>query len=598
MELPRDLRPWAEQLAIFPRDVALSLGGLVRRLSVVISPLRISHLHGEEQPDGISGLQTQPAYERLLPSEWLMAEEIPEEFDRRAVMGEQLFFRRHTRHSSYSAVSVALFDCGPCQLGSPRIVQMALLILMQRRAQAAHADFYWGILQDSDSLHTHLSVNSIRAYLQGRSALSVNNEMCAAWQEKLLDFNQLNELWIISDHKPILEPYKPRYIQVSDQYQRNDTTLKVTVHSAKQTSVIQLPLPHDDLCTRLLRDPFQSAQPQRHLIRSAVTAQSPLLFSHAGRKLMIALDNGDLMQHPLANSPRAKPGYPRTHSLPDGHLLVAAQMIKKNCLLITLKDHTLHFHNIPGMGSARTLSLVDYPDITLAANIAKLKPLHFSYEPGYTHCVFLLDDAQQLIRFTWNPHEVSAGILNHNVVAVTMARKRLDYLRLDDETSATVVMGSNSYHPEQRTIKLSKPATGKAFLSATSNMQYSVEVAALELQGSQWKIADANQHSLVTAYPNTEVIGAFAPLAGVHHQDFVSRLALVLIEQDRSCISIINKDQQFSTPKETSKIVYAVYDANYGQLAYVLKNKTVKVYSLIHRQFVLNLQTSHDDKNA
>ena len=40
MELPRALSPWAEYLQLFPRELTLALGPMVRRLDTVIGPLR------------------------------------------------------------------------------------------------------------------------------------------------------------------------------------------------------------------------------------------------------------------------------------------------------------------------------------------------------------------------------------------------------------------------------------------------------------------------------------------------------------------------------------------------------------------------------
>jgi len=599
MELPRDLRPWTEQLGIFPRDVALSLGGLVRRLSVAISPLRVSHLHGEEEPDGISGLQNQPAYERLLPSEWLLAEEIPEEFERRAVMGEQLFFRRHTRHSSHSALSVALFDCGPSQLGTPRIVHMALLILMQRRAQAAKAGFLWGILQDSGSLYEHLSVNTIHDYLKSRSALSVTNEMSAAWQDKLATLNQLNELWIIGADKHSLQAYDAKNIQVMDECTLNETALKVVVQGGKRSTTLQLPLPGDDICTRLLRDPFQSIQPPLQSVRSSVAAHAPLLFSSSGRKLIVALENGSMMQHPLPNSPKANPGYPHYHDLPKDHIVVAAQMLKRRLMCVTLKDQTLYFYNIPGMAWSATMPLAACPEVVLSSRPTGLKPLLYSFEPGYPHSVFFVDDARQLVRTTWTAPGVSAAIIGHNVASVTMVNNKVNYLRVDGDASTIVILGVNTANPEQRYIKLDQLPTGKAFFSMQSYSPKIVESVALELSASLWKLVHGGNHSLLSAFPGTEVIGMFTPPYGVGGNGFASRdPALIIIEQDRRTISIINKDQQVTALKESAKIIHAVYDPNYRQVAYVLKNKTIKVFSLLTNQHVLSIQADNDGKNA
>ena len=48
---------------------------------------------------------------------------------------------------------IVLFDAGPLQLGAARLVHLALLILLARRAQEAGAELRWGILQNAPTLH-------------------------------------------------------------------------------------------------------------------------------------------------------------------------------------------------------------------------------------------------------------------------------------------------------------------------------------------------------------------------------------------------------------------------------------------------------------
>ncbi|HSF40711.1 MAG TPA: hypothetical protein VLT87_13030, partial [Thermoanaerobaculia bacterium] len=137
VELPRPLAPWRPWLAIFPRDLALSLGPVLQRLSFAVGPLRMERASGEGDPDGFDGLAQRGPYERLLPSEWLLADEAPEEFLRRAAGGEHTFLHLARPVPGGSHLSVALFDAGPGQLGSPRIAQLAALIVLARRAEAA-----------------------------------------------------------------------------------------------------------------------------------------------------------------------------------------------------------------------------------------------------------------------------------------------------------------------------------------------------------------------------------------------------------------------------------------------------------------------------
>src|SRR5258706_1774327 len=134
MNLPKSLLHWSEQLDIFPIESSTALGPMIQRLAAAIGPLRVSHLPGSGDPDGFHGITRRGDYERLLLSEWLLADELPDEFTRRAAMSEHVFFQIERKEPFSTKRSIALFDSGPHQLGSSRIGQLAVLIVLAHRA--------------------------------------------------------------------------------------------------------------------------------------------------------------------------------------------------------------------------------------------------------------------------------------------------------------------------------------------------------------------------------------------------------------------------------------------------------------------------------
>ena len=54
--------------------------------------------------------------------EWLLQEELPDEFMRRAVSGEHLFLQRAYQENSAAKQTVALFDTGP--ISSARLASL------------------------------------------------------------------------------------------------------------------------------------------------------------------------------------------------------------------------------------------------------------------------------------------------------------------------------------------------------------------------------------------------------------------------------------------------------------------------------------------
>ena len=183
ISLPPALRPWADELALFPAEIAGALAPLLPRVHRLVGALRASPKNGLVEPDGFDGLSRRGLYDRLLLSEWLLADEEPLEFARRAATGEHAFLKIASREPQSAPLSVAVFDAGPNQLGAPRLAHLAALIVLFRRAQNSGAHFRWGVLQDENAPHDTLTSSNIRALLQARSSREATIEDWNRWRE-------------------------------------------------------------------------------------------------------------------------------------------------------------------------------------------------------------------------------------------------------------------------------------------------------------------------------------------------------------------------------------------------------------------------------
>ena len=365
MELPRPLAPWGPWLAIFPRDLALSLGPVLQRLSFAVGPLRMERADGQGDPDGFDGLDRRGPYERLLSSEWLLAEEAPEEFLRRAAGGEHTFLRLARPVPGGSHLSVALFDAGPGQLGSPRIAQLAALIVLARRAEAAGVRFGWGILQEPDEpLLTAVTPASVLRLLQSRTPHEATDAQIAAWHDRLEGWREADDAWIVGARRLGGLPMgrSASHLQVWDVLDPRVRRVGVTViRGSLPPREIALDLPGEDACVRLLRDPFGAAVAPPERSSSPVETDANPVFSINGRKLFLRTRTGGVLAVPVPNSPRAEAGRPRLHELSeeDGPV-VAAGLSDRSVVLLTAGNGTAELHWLRGKkGGAR--ERVRYP---------------------------------------------------------------------------------------------------------------------------------------------------------------------------------------------------------------------------------------------
>jgi hypothetical protein len=143
--LPTALASWGPSLDALTPDVAAALGPVLLRLDELVA--RHSGVDGPEgEPDGVDGLARRGPPDRLLVSEWLLAEEHPDEFLRRAATGELLHLATARRHEPPHGVVRVLVDTGPDQLGAGRLVQLAALVVLHRRAARGGAELRVGVL--------------------------------------------------------------------------------------------------------------------------------------------------------------------------------------------------------------------------------------------------------------------------------------------------------------------------------------------------------------------------------------------------------------------------------------------------------------------
>lgn len=335
MELPRELSPWAPQLSELSSFVTDVVGPWLPRLQAAVGPLGSrSKLVGGE-PDGFDGLDRRGSYERLLLSEWLLAEALPDEFLRRAAQGEQGFFRLARAEPTGSRRTCVLFDAGPTQLGPPRIVHLALLLVFQRRALQRQAELRWGVLQRSGHLESQVGVAELERLVRARSPFEATAEMVQQWAEALAPADADDETWVVGSSRQQLEEHaemgalgRCRYVEVRDPLEVGVRELEVSLNQAGHGSRrLRLALPPPVSCVRLLRDPLSASASLQAPIADAGPARfarvGPLIFSRNGQRVLAPAEPRGLLGYPIPNSTRAPRGKPRFLPIAAGEKLVA-----------------------------------------------------------------------------------------------------------------------------------------------------------------------------------------------------------------------------------------------------------------------------------
>ncbi|WP_406193811.1 hypothetical protein OH807_03665 [Kitasatospora sp. NBC_01560] len=247
--LPAALAPWAATLSALTPELATALGPLLRRLDALVGDREpVADRLGE--PDGLGGLARSGRPDQLLPTEWLLADAYPDEFLRRFVDGELLHFAPELRTPTARGRIVALVDAGPRQAGAGRLVQLAALLVLHRRAAARGTELVVGVLGDPAGrwLPGDLA-ELLPAWLAARRRADATPEDVRTAEEAL---DADDRAWLLTSPRPAGQlPARAHMLASEPSRWSAAGATHVTVQLAG--TVAELPLPAAEIAVRALR---------------------------------------------------------------------------------------------------------------------------------------------------------------------------------------------------------------------------------------------------------------------------------------------------------------------------------------------------------
>lgn len=305
MTLPDALRPWATTLSTMDVDLATALGPLLRDLDEFIDAATTTHPHHGE-PDGFGGIGLKGEPERLLVSEWALAEHFPHEFLRKAATGELLHTTPEFVEPHRRGQAAVLVDAGPDQLGAARLVQLAALIVLQRREPG----LLLGVLGDQPGTWHPAGITRL---LDARRTTRPDQSDVAKWADTV------DDLWLLSS--PRLTTRRCLTTAESAWDERGATAVRVELNGLST----ELTLPGRRYGVRLLRGNLRT--PPKEEKRAGVVRFPSF---PGAEKVLLARGVTD---HDLVTL-QVLSGIQRHHRLP-GRVLAAAQVHNR---LVTLVE--------------------------------------------------------------------------------------------------------------------------------------------------------------------------------------------------------------------------------------------------------------------
>jgi hypothetical protein len=561
-ELPPALRPWQASLSLFPRDLALSLGPLVQRLALAVGPLRGRDRANAGEPDGYRDIGRRGTYERLLVSEWLLADELPDEFLRRATSGEHLFLQRAHRKPAGTRGSVALFDAGPSQLGAPRVAHVAALVILASRAAAAGVPFAFGILQQPGKPLAEVNPQSVLALLDARTAEEASLETLARHIEQLGDGQALDDLWLVAGERCRRLPVPPTasLLLVEEPIEPHSRSLVASAIRGGASATVELELPPAADCTRLLRDPFLAATPRP---QAAACSASDLLFSQDGRRLLFKVGDRALQAIPLQTG-QVESMAPRSVSfaVEPGERILAADWVAKQLLILTLDEdlRRAQLYRFGKRGGRVGVEQFVWPEELPPRNGDGLGIL--AHAPGLflgSDLVVLRSPDGALFHFA---HENREAIAGPRTLALALVDRSPHYVVHEPSS------GYCMFHWQDFTF-VQKALGAVCAGEPEAHFSYG-QLLALRMGPGQWRLMHLASSRSEDLHLTARVVGA-ADLGGP---------SLVVVEDDEHSFSVVGRRQSRSLPQASGRIVEVALASTAPWLAYATAEGEVVVLNL------------------
>lgn len=593
MQLPKALTPWATTLSLFPDEIALAMGELMRRVALLIGPFKQNLSSGDITPDGFAGITQKGRYEHLLLSEWLMADEIPEEFLRRAVMNEHQFLQLKTESQQAASFSVVLFDVGPLQLGAPRILHFVLFLLLTQRAALNDTRFYWGILQAPDQgLYQQSNEASMRRLLAATSAHLLTQQHVEQWQQKLQTTlfaeQQTGEVWLVgASSVDLFQTYHT--VVISEPPTLGESILTLDVYSQGQRKTSQLALPPQEILLRLLHDPFrESSEAESRYSKEALAHESQFIFSDKGLKIAVKLANGKLAIYSIPNSPReTQIGKINYFEPPEGYHIVALSLQNKRLFVITKGNNRLHFHNFSDVRGDSVVDVAVSQNLHINKASDQFYHLHYAKHSGH-HAISLVDKKNSLRTMQWFPHLERFKTANKHVTGIIYIGQHQVYVTVNQQSRVATIHAETLFQRlDKLTVKDIRLKT-TAFFYAHKN-ELSI---ALPQADHHWLVINHQAKQIeIVVEPNDEVIGVVLGCFMNSHRP----CSLITIDANRRCF-FLNDEEQTIAIKAKGLIKNAIVNQRHPYIAYQTEDNELCVYSLAHKTHLLHVvaEADHD----
>lgn len=579
--LPKPFHAWQHWLSRFDDNLQPIIADLLLQFNLFIGSISESQCSKQLSSDS-SDLQKRGKYEHLLTTEWLIAQEEPDEFIRRAANNEHLFLTPAYEKPKANGVIIAMFDCGLLQLGMPRVAHLILMILFDIRAHNLNSQFYWGILQSNSELMLFSGIEDLKLLLKNRTMNCLDTKHLDYWKDYLKQSELLyDECWIIGNNfsKVDFATHKISINRLIGKF----TNLSVDMTNNKISNHFELKLPNEVICAKMLSGLFESGS------NYAVINEQSYLPLNANLHLDISPNSNHVS---VFNSENNKICF-----ITINDILSQRQVCRvKN---YSLKSHVLgldiqgkHIVALYQENQKYYLWGSDIPkrELSEEININAINQLsYFLYLYGdHNPKLLYIDEHQSLYSVYWinyygdilnSQHEIAKNV----IVLFKLSEKQACYIYQDDQEQFCITGYALNHLSYYLNIK-----------KINENLQYFISSENLWLTGfghlavgfeHQWQVfVDENSYVEVTTPLEWQVFGFF-------YDNHEEKINFLIIDKDKKQVALFDYlshkiDVCF---KSSYKIVLYHYNSLAQSFSVIMDNGELILYSLKTQSIRLKL---------
>lgn len=464
-KLSASLQPWMEWLQHFDQQLAQLLGKLLLQIDPLFPLPKSQPVAGVDEFDGFNGIINRGQYHRLLASEWVLADDLPDEFMRRAVEYEHMFLAPQLKEPRNDGTCLAIFDAGVHQLGGLRVFHVAMWILLAQRALQRGAEFRWAIAQQPQEVHRDTGIDALKKLLAARTLSVVTADMQQQWLDYLADKNhQVAEQWWVGCPEQLTSLSSalcPNRVSV----QRLVLTQQVDIQLATRSVFKELRLaePQGKHFNRLLQGQFNSlpvpdftGQPDGLAQDSQLIPQQSLYVSPCSKYVALIVRGHRAYTWRIPKQLQSKMKQLSLHSFMDeknGNFITAAFSGKEFGGLF-MTDYGMHSWLWPSLSYREPA----YPLVRRQGVLHKM-PAVVQRSELY-EAVFVLDDARTLVQWGRDRkpgHELEQKVIAEQALALLAVDKDyLVYARLHDKKELRLIRSHLSVNGGNHEMLLQK----------------------------------------------------------------------------------------------------------------------------------------------